>query len=361
VFTTVNANRTAEAVNRDQIVPSTSGGIGGQWFRGWGAHTFLIGAEGRHIEGTSVETPYAQGRALPTTAVGGTQRLGSAFVQDTLRVTDRLTLVFGAHGDVWRSRSMVSGFTKSSGAFNPRASGAYRLGDSGVIVRGSVYQGFRAPTLNEFYRNFGSGSTQTRPNEALDPERLTGGDAGVLIARGRASARVTGFWNVLDEPITTITLSSTPQLIIRQRANADTLRAAGIEVEGSLRLASFSVTLASGFVSSRFKGATPLRDKRVPQVPGYNVGIDLRYDRGRWTGSTQLRVTGPQFEDDQNVYTLRRATVVDAFAGRMLAGRSMAFAAVENLFDRVYDVGRTPTLTTGVPRAIRAGVLVAFP
>jgi len=361
VFTTVNANRTAESVNRDQIIPSASGGVGGQWFRGWGTHTFLVGAEGRYIDGTSVETPYVQGRAQAITSVGGTQHLGSAFVQDTLRVTDRLTMVLGAHGDVWQSTSEVTAFTKSSGSFNPRASGAYRLGESGVTVRGSVYQGFRAPTLNEFYRNFGSGNTQTRPNEALDPERLTGGDAGVLIARGRASARVTGFWNVLDEAITTITLSSTPQLIIRQRANADTLRAAGIEMEGSVRFASFSVAVASGIVSSRFKGETPLRDKRVPQVPAYNVGLDLRYNRAPWTASAQLRVTGPQFEDDQNVFTLRRATVVDAFAGRTLAGKSTAFVAVENLFDRTYDVGRTPTLTTGVPRAVRAGVLIALP
>jgi outer membrane cobalamin receptor len=360
VFTTVNANRTAEAVNRDQIIPSTSAGAGGQWFRGWGDHSFLIGAEGRYIDGASVETPYAQGRALPVTEVGGTQRLGSAFVQDTLRVNDRVTLVFGAHGDVWQSRSMLTGHAQSSGSFNPRASGAYRLGESGVTVRGAVYQGFRAPTLNEFYRNFGSGNTQTRPNESLEPERLTGGDAGVLIARGRASARVTGFWNVLDDAITTITLSSTPQLIVRQRANADTLRATGIELEASVRLASVSVAFASGFVSSHFKGATALRDKRVPQVPAYNLGLDVRFNRAGWTASTQLRVTGPQFEDDQNVFTLRRATVVDAFAGRTFAGRSMAFVAVENLFDRVYDVGRTPTLTTGVPRAVRTGVLLAW-
>jgi outer membrane receptor protein involved in Fe transport len=255
---------------------------------------------------------------------------------------------------------MLTGHTQSSGAFNPRASGAYRLGESGVTVRGAAYQGFRAPTLNEFYRNFGSGNTQTRPNESLDPERLTGGDAGLLIARGRASARVTGFWNVLDDAITTITLSSTPQLIIRQRANADTLRATGIELEGSVRFASLSVAFASGFVSSHFKGATALRDKRVPQVPAYNLGLDVRFNRARWTASSQLRVTGPQFEDDQNVFTLRRATVVDAFGGRTF-GRSTAFVAIENLFDRVYDVGRTPTLTTGVPRAVRAGVLIALP
>jgi outer membrane receptor protein involved in Fe transport len=362
VFTTVNANRTAENVNRDQTVPTTAGGFGGQWVREWGRHSILVGAEGRHIDGRSIETPYTQGRPLATTEAGGTQNLGSAFVQDTMRLGDRVTLVFGAHGDVWRSTSRLTHFTKASGSFNPRASAAYRLGESGVTVRGAVYHGFRAPTLNEFYRNFGSGNTQTRPNEALDPERLTGGDVGVLWSRGRVSTRVTGFWNVLDEAITTITLSATPQLIVRQRANADTLRASGLEIEGDVRLSSsFSVAVAGGFVSSRFAGNTPLRDKDVPQVPAYNLGLDLRYARNGWTGSAQLRVTGPQFEDDQNVFTLRRATVVDVFGSRRVAGKVSLFAAVENLFDSTYDVGRTPILTTGVPRAVRAGVLINLP
>jgi outer membrane receptor protein involved in Fe transport len=362
VFSTVNASRTAEALNRDQIVPSTTAGAGGQWFRALGRHTLLFGAEGRYIEGTSIETPYAQGRPMAVTEAGGTQRLGSAFVQDTFRVGERVTLVFGAHGDGWRSASVLTGFAKSSGSFNPRASASYRLGGSGFTLRGAAYRGFRAPTLNEFYRNFGSGNTQTRPNEALDPERLTGGDAGLLFSRGPASARITGFWNVLDEAITTITISSTPQLIVRQRANADTLHAAGIEIEATVRLrSSLSVALASGFVDSRFKGDTPLRNRRVPQVPRYNLGMDVRFSSGPWTTSGQLRVTGPQFEDDQNVFTLRRATVFDVFGGRTLANRATAFVAVENLFDSTYDVGRTPTLTTGVPRAARVGVLITLP
>ncbi len=361
VFTTVNAARTAETLNRAQNIPTTPGGLGGQWFRAWGRHTLLFGAEGKYIKGTSIEIPYSQGRPLETTRAGGTQRLGSAFVQDTFLVNDRLTLVFGAHGDGWQSTSELTGFAKSSGSFNPRASGSYRLGE-GLTVRGAVYKGFRAPTLNEFYRNFGSGNTQTRPNEALDPERLTGGDVGVLMRRGRASARVTGFWNVLDEAITTITLSSTPQLIIRERANADRLHASGVEIEGDVRLPkSLSVAFTSGFVSSRFKGATPLRDKLVPQVPKYNLGLDVRYTPRAWTASAQLRVTGPQFEDDQNVFTLRRATVFDVFGSRRFASKVTAFVAVENLFDVTYDVGRTPILTTGLPRAARAGILIALP
>jgi outer membrane receptor protein involved in Fe transport len=236
------------------------------------------------------------------------------------------------------------------------------MGESGVTLRGSAYHGFRAPTLNEFYRGFRAGNTQTNPNEALLPERLTGADGGVLAARGRASARVTAFWDVLDDAITNITLSITPALITKQRANADKVRARGVEFEGEVRLPhSLTVTFASARIDSKFTGTGTLAGKVVPQLAKYNVALGARYGERGWVGSAQVRVTGPQFEDDQNLFTLRRATVVDIYAGRNIVRQVQAFFAVENLLDSEYDVGRTPILTTGLPRAARVGVQISLP
>ena len=66
------------------------------------------------------------------------------------------------------------------------------------------------------------------------------------------------------------------------------------------------------------RGNTALAGNRVPQVPSYNVGIGVRYVNHGWSASSQIRVTGPQFEDDINLFTLRRATVVDVFGSRMI-------------------------------------------
>jgi len=360
-FTTVNALRTAEVFIRDQNVPTDFGGGGGQWLRAWGTHTVLFGAEGRYVKGQTIETPFAQGLPLATTTAGGTDSRWSGFVQDTWQANARLTLVLGAHGDTWDSESIQTGFTKSSDAFNPRAAAAYRVNEL-VTVRGAVYHGFRAPTLNEFYRNFSAGNTLTRANEALDPERMTGGDVGVLVGNGRASARITSFWNRLDHAITAITLSSTPTQIIRQRANADRVQANGLELEGNVRVMDgVSLDASTAITSVHFNGNTSLNGKRVPQVPSYNAAAGVRYGRQPWTATAQLRVTGPQFEDDQNVFTLRRATVFDVFASRTIARSINAFVAVENLFDSIYDVGRTPVLTTGLPRSARVGVRMFFP
>ncbi len=99
----------------------------------------------------------------------------------------------------------------------------------------------------------------------------------------------------------------------------------------------------------------------MPQVAAYNVGLTTRYSREKWMASSHLRVTGPQFEDDLNAFRLRRATVLDIFASRNLGRKVSAFVAVENVFNCEYDVGRTPILTTGLPRAARAGVKFLLP
>ncbi len=361
-FSAVNATRTGESLNRIQHVPTDVVGFGAQWVQPLNRHALLVGAETRHIDGTTIETPFnPQGVEQPTTRAGGTQRLGSGFAQITLNFNDRFTVVGGAQAMHWHTGSATTAYDNTLRSFNPRGSMMYRLNEI-VAVRGSAYRGFRAPTLNEFYRGFRVGNTQTNPNEALLPERLRGGDGGLLISYRAVSARATGFWNILDDAITNITLSSTPALITKQRANADKVRAAGFEFESDLRLPSaFTVTFAAGVVRSRFTGNGSLSGNQVPQVPKYNVAMGARYvDRG-WTGSAQVRVTGAQFEDDQNAFVLRRATVVDLYAGRSLVRQVQAFVAVENIFDNEYDVGRTPFLTTGLPRAVRAGVQIALP
>ena len=123
---------------------------------------------------------------MPTTRAGGTQRLGSGFAQATLNVSDRLTVVAAAQATALaHRRPPTPASTRRSGSFNPRGSFTYRVNDV-VAVRGSAYKGFRAPTLNEFYRGFRVGNTQTNPNEALLPERLKGGDGGLLDQPRRA-------------------------------------------------------------------------------------------------------------------------------------------------------------------------------
>lgn len=358
-FSAVAADRRSEDLNRLQRIPTEVIGLGAQWVRPIGRHTWLVGAEGKFIEGRTQETRLAQGRVLGYTDDGGEQQTGSVFVQDTWTAHDRLTVVAGAHADGWHTKANNTSYDRTLTAFNPRVSAAWVV-SSVATLRGSAYGGFRAPTLNELYRGFRTGNTQVNPNEALEPERLTGADWGVVLTRGAVSGRATVFWNVLDDVITNVTLSRTPTLITQQRQNADRVRSAGVELEAGWQSGAWATTLTAAIVHARFTGEGPVRSNRVPQVPRAQLGVDVRYAHAGWTVSGQLRITGQQFEDDLNLLLLRRATVVDLMATRRVTAVIRAFVGVENLFDAEYDVGRTPILTVGLPRVVRAGVRLAW-
>ena len=354
--------RSTEDLNRMQHVPTRLTGASVQWTRQQGRSILLVGTEARFIRGEMEETEFSQGMVLGTADVGGTQRLASVFVRAMLTATDRFTFVTGAHADAWHSASLSSPFSQTNGAFNPRLSVAYRFGESGLAVRGGVAGGFRAPTLNELYRRTQRGNDVTVANEALTPEHLRMADAGVVFSRGRAAARVTGFWSVLDDTVTNVTVSTSPSLNIRQRQNAGSMRSTGVEFEADVRLPySLSAALTASIIDSRFTGTTRLRGYRVPQVAKYSAGADVRFNTALWTASSQVRITGPQFDDDVNTRLLKRAAVVDVFGGRTLVRRIMAFVAIENLFDTDYEVGRIPIRTLGLPRAVRGGVQILFP
>ncbi len=367
-FTAVADDRASERMTNQQKIPTSFGTIGGQWVRPWGSHALLVGAEGKRARSTVEETrfAFATGAPLPTTFVGGTETTGSIYARTSLAVGDRLTIGLGARGDFWNSDSRdAASRGHSANFFNPRASVAWRL-RSDVSIQAAAYRTYRTPTLNELYRGFRAGNVVTNPNPLLEPERLTGAEGGVLLSWTRASARVTGFYNRLSEAIANITLQTSPSLITRERQNADTVRAAGLEVESDIRVSSnlsvnaLAVWTASNFLDSVKQPA--LEGNRIPQVPEFQLGAGVTYSHPHIaTFTAQLRVVGDQFDDDRNELELDRFAVLDVYAGRSVGRGVQAFIAVENAFDAEYDVGRTPIRTIGWPRTVRGGLRLFLP
>ena len=66
--------------------------------------------------------------------------------------------------------------TRSDTVVSPRVAAIYHFTDR-VSGWGDFGLGFRAPTLNELYRQFSVGAVITRANDQLGPERLDGGEA----------------------------------------------------------------------------------------------------------------------------------------------------------------------------------------
>jgi outer membrane receptor protein involved in Fe transport len=363
-FSAVQPGRASENLTLRQRVPTTTRGAGIDW-SGAVAHVALTaGGDLRVVDGRTVETRYVLGRPLLPVEAGGTQRLAGGFAQARVDPAPAWSIVAGARADRWESDGLDGTAVSRRGFFSPRVSASWRPLPSAAL-HASVARAFRTPTLNELWRGFRVGDVQTLPNDRLTPERLTSAEIALHVATPRASVRVTAFGSRLDDAIANVTVSSTPVLVTRQRRNAARVGAAGLETEGEWRLRADLHAFGSiALIRSTFDGAREagLDGRRVPQVPRVHGAVGLRrvaVSRGV-DATIVLRGTSAQFEDDRNLLRLGGWAVVDASVGSRLAPGVRWFAAGENLFDREYDVGRTPLRNVGLPRVVRAGVHVAW-
>jgi outer membrane receptor protein involved in Fe transport len=359
-FSAVAPGRASESLTQRQRVPSEAAGGSADWLRVWGRSTLVAGGEGRRVEGTTNETRYVAGRPQPTTRAGGVQTTAAGFAQVTVQAAPQWTVVGGMRVDRISTENVVSGAEESD--VHPSARGSVTWQATPLwSLRGTAYQAFRAPTLNERFRNFRAGDTLTQANEALIAEKLTGGEISALLARGPWSGRATYFHTSLDDAIANVTLSVTPVLTTRQRQNAARVRSQGVELEADWRpTPQWSVSGQLTATSAVFTGgAAGLDGLDVPQVPNYQGSLSVRFTDPRYvTATLQTRLIGRQFEDDRNTLVLDDAAVVDIFASRAIATRLHVFVGVENLFDTVVEVGRTPILSVGLPRTAHGGVRV---
>jgi len=379
-FSTVAANRNSEALNRLQFVPSRDAGVSVSWSRlSFAKHLLVAGVDVRGVRGVSDETAIANNRATTFVSSGGRQLRSGFFVQDLFNISAHWQLSVNARYDNWRdtsgtsvSRNLTTGAVtprffpaRSQDAFSPRLSLIYRPQES-LSLRASAYRAFRAPTLNELYRGFRVGDTQTLSNEKLVAERLTGGEAGASWnATANLTARLTGYWTETINPVSNFTLSVTPTLITRERRNLGRTRSRGIEAETEMRFARYwQITAGYLFADATVRRAPQditLEGLLIPQVPRHQFTLQTIYSHPRYvTAAMQFRASGRQFDDDQNRLPLGSFALIDVSVAKPFAKYFEAFIAVQNLLDERYAVGRTPLETIGMPRMVRGGLRLRF-
>src|SRR5262249_12407984 len=183
----------------NQTVPTNSVGGMLQWRRAFAKmHVVSVGGDWRWTDGDSQEdgldATFGQSVILKRVS-GGSQRSAGFFLQDVIAVAPALTITAGARADSWRSynaHNLESNYPsgtptvndnpalpeRTDTAVSPRLAANYHVNDR-VNVWGDISGGFRAPTLNELYRQFRVGTTLTLAYNQLGPERLLGGEIGI--------------------------------------------------------------------------------------------------------------------------------------------------------------------------------------
>ena len=333
-FSAVAANRATERITMFQTVPSNAVGAAAFWRHVQTHWHFLAGADTQRVEGTSTD------RLVPTGArIGGGTILQHGIFGQFDYTAGPVQLFLGA-----RHHFTGGGDT----FFSPNA--GFALGHRRLRARGSVYRAFRAPTLNELFREFRQGNTDTLPNPALRPETVFGTEVGFDYVGELTHASLTFYRNELDNLITNVTLQ-TGSTIIRQRRNAAAALARGIEASVRRDFGPIHGEIAYLFADSRFNTGP-----RLSQVPRNQGSARLSYQHKAFFMSAGLRASSLQFDDDLNVFVLGGFAVMQADVSQRLTKQLTVRAAFENLLDRQYVVALTPIPNTGSPRLWRIGL-----
>ncbi len=374
-FSAISNNRNTETLSRIQRVPSQATGASLFWSRPLKQHLLTGGVEYREVRGFSDETVFVNGVATSLVSSGGRERTVSVFFQDAWQVATRLNVHVGARFDRWTNfaalsatRNISTGFTttnvfpdRTEISFTPRVAAIYEI-DPNLSIFASYNRSFRAPTLNELYRAFRVGNVLTLANADLAAERADTFESGLnySVLKRRGWLRANFFYAGVSDPVVSVTLSTLPSLITRQRQNVGRTRAAGVEFDAEFRVRP-DLKLSAGYlfvdsIVSAFPASPELVGNFVPQVARQQMTFQALYNPSRLSIALQGRAAGRQFEDDLNSLKLRPYFTADVFASYRLTETMQVFAAAENIFGMRYDIGLTPNLTVAAPRSLRAGL-----
>ena len=386
-FSSPGAGRNSESQSDLQRSPSAQIGFAGQWRRSFvGRHAVSAGFETHDVHGDSFERFFCTNTVAPCTASthgqessfsdsGGRQSLFGFFGQDAFHFAQNWMLTFGGRVDSWSNTSGYSytvpvlGTVASSTqfpnrretAFSPRVSLMRSFG-SLIAINISAYRAFRAPNLNELYRNFRVGAALTTANASLLAERLTGGEAGLSLTPWlkRVTLRGNFFWSDISNPVTNVPLGAN----LNQRQNLGVAQARGGEFSGEVSLPKHMQLTAAYILSFSTVISSPGQPQFVglwiPQVARNQFNFQWSYADRNWTAGLQGRFVGMQFDDLSTNFPMDKFFALDAEISRRVLPHAEIFLGAQNLTDSRYAVSETPNLTVGPPTLVRGGFRFNF-
>jgi iron complex outermembrane recepter protein len=380
---------TATAVGGPGVIAarnSRSRYVNAQDYWSFNRHTVSVGFDLRSEQSDNREFALpdwtnAEVRSAQTFSSFGRTRTLAAYLQDELRLSDRVSLIAGARIDHWRTfDGSVNIFNaavppavydpRTTSSVNGKASVAYRPAEAWTL-RSSIGTAFRNPTVFELYRTFRlSTGTLFAANPDLQPERLLAAEVGVARSWGaRGSLEATYYRNAIDDLIYRKTdLAVDPSGRYRVLVNAGQGTTDGVEIAAVHRLSATLLARGSytftNAIISRNAALPETEGKRVPNIPEHMASIALFYARDRWSGSANGRYVSGTFGLDTNLDTTKG--VPGSYSPFFVAGASVAFRAVkqvelfaslDNIFDRQYYVFYlNPGRTVSAGARLRLGV-----
>lgn len=387
-FAAADAGRDSSRPTLDQYrVPAKGWGVRAELVPSLGPIDARLGADARFGTGETRELFSFVGGVPTRRRVAGGDFATAGVFADTVIEFGRLSIEGSARIDHWKlSDGRVFEEVLAGGVLRDerpsdrhgsepsfRAGAGWRYSMSGRL-RGSIYTGWRLPTLNELYRPFRVGLDAVGANPALEPERLVGGEVGWNFEPATGiDIGVTAFAARLKNAIANVTLGEGPGVFpgvgfvpaggsYAQRRNLDSITSRGIELDATARHGPFDARLSATWTRARVRAsgnAAALDGNRPPQTPAWTIAAS-----GGWTGaqgqraSVSARFVSRQFEDDLGREPLRSAFTMGGTFSWPVTNAFAIEAAVENLFDARVEtgIGGDGAIERAEPRTLWIGV-----
>lgn len=382
---------------------------------------FQLGLDYRNISGIdSQQTFRTPTAALPavfrvqrTNNGAGAQDFIGAFAQLKIRPTDRLDLTLSAREDRYDNYggsayqanysnvsapvagAQLGGLVPSSSknAFDPSLSARYELNDA-LSLRGAMYQGFRAPGLNNMYRGYG-GNSVSIPNPLLGPETMWGKELGLDWNLRNFSFSATVFDIDVTNMVATYGITTATPIPLAVQAicgasyngtsnaacpgtvsfytNGQNQRSNGIELDArwqatrDLKLGAYA-TETNAYYTYAAPSTKTLTDTQMPLLPQYVGGANLSWNSSeRWTQFANVRyassMTLSNISMGAPLFRQGGYSVTDvASTYRLNSGWSLT-GSVQNLFNKVYTDGSASAvqnITPGLPRTVTLSLRGSF-
>ena len=377
-FSTIASNRDSEVLNRFARTPDNELGAVLHWSQPLFPHLFgpslllLAGADTHDVRAADYESVIKSG-TLSYMNLSDRQRLTGAYAELlfthqawTIAASGRIDWFSNFDGYQWLP-TVKKEPRDAERPIDPRLGISRKLGQH-FALSGSGFRGFRAPTPNELYRSTQVGSFLTLPNASLKSERATGWETGAAMEQRWGTLRASYFWTQVNHPVTALTTNPNSTPIQLTRENLGQIESRGVSSDVAVQPAKW-MTLEAGYQYTnasvtQYRQQPNLVGNWIPQVAHQMATAQLRgYRPSIGTLSLQGKISGRQFDDDANAYLLHGYFKLDAYASHQFGKRPLGkqieiFTSGQNLLNRQIEVGRTPTLTLGNPRAVRVGFLL---
>lgn len=379
-----NAAGDAELPNLRLDAPSEALGGSATWLSaGRRRHTLRVGVDAQALSIDAKTYFDHDGEGFRQRRDGeGRQRVGGAFVQDTWRASERATVHLGARFDSIRTyddrresptpATDEASLTDSSESMIHPSLGVAYAANARLRLRGGFYTGFRAASPSELFVN-SVGRNLTLSNPGLEPERLSGVEAGLdFTPSPRAATRLTGYWIETSDLIERVELGRAgpdggvvepcgqllPSARCRQRRNIGEVRSRGVELDQTLRLDErWRIHLTGAYVDARVAAhaADPsFVGNRVVRTPRTSATLELAFDEPRWFAVTgRLHYQGQRWNNIENTDLLGERLLFDLVLSRQISARWQVAAGVQNLFDERDIVNVTDRSEYGTPRLVQ--------